>query len=190
MTIELPTRAVRDYLRAFDLGAIYLVAPRGDTPVGLGVGKQLPGDRRVAACWWADSLSHAHDVADLVLGCDLRTAPRAGPMLAIAVPVACAAIAAAAARLSVRLVCHDVVVARASGLVTRLDDNLAAAQQTGGMRDFNREYQRRRMEAAARRLPFPSYNVALAKLRAALAGTRAGTAASEIMRAVFEEPVA
>jgi hypothetical protein len=44
------------------------------------------------------------------------------------------------------------------------------------------------MEAAARWLPFPSCNQALAKLRAALAGTIGGTKSpTEVLRALFDE---
>lgn len=58
----------------------------------------------------------------------------------------------------------------------------------GELQNFNREYRRRRIEAAARRQPFPAYNTALAKLRAALAGTIAGTKPpAELFRAVFDE---
>jgi hypothetical protein len=77
MTIQRPDRAVRDYLAAFDLAAVFVVAPKAETPCGLGAGRQLPSTRRIAAAWWADSLQRAHDVVDLVLGRDLRLAPRA-----------------------------------------------------------------------------------------------------------------
>src|SRR5258707_1870126 len=60
-------------------------------------------------------------------------------------------------------------------LVARLDAKLDAAQADGGLQSCNREFRRRRIEATARRLPFPTYNTALAKLRAALAGSIGGT---------------
>jgi hypothetical protein len=37
MTIALPDRAVRDYLTAFNLGAVFIVAPKADTPCDIGV---------------------------------------------------------------------------------------------------------------------------------------------------------
>jgi hypothetical protein len=61
----------------FNLAAVYIVAPKADTPCDLGAGRRLPSTRRVAAAWWADSLQRTHDVVDLVLGCDLR--PRSAP---------------------------------------------------------------------------------------------------------------
>jgi hypothetical protein len=49
------------------------------------------------------------------------------------------------------------------------------------LQNFNREYRRRGMEAAARRVSFPSYNAALAKLRAGLAVIE-----REVIPAVFD----
>jgi hypothetical protein len=72
---------------------------------------------------------------------------------------------AAAGRPSVRLVEHAAVLAKASGCVGRLDGLMAAAMSNGELQNVNREFRRRRIEATARRLPFPSYNTALARLR-------------------------
>jgi hypothetical protein len=72
--------------------------------------------------------------------------------------------------------------------VDRLNGMTAAAMSNGELQNFNREFRRRRIEAAARRLPFPTYNAALAKLRAALAGAIAGTKSpTEMLRAVFDD---
>ena len=80
------------------------------------------------------------------------------------------------------------MVGRASGCVGRLNGKIAAAMSNGELQNFNREFRRRRIEAAARRLPFPTYNAALSKLRAALAGAIAGTESpAELLRAVFDE---
>jgi hypothetical protein len=124
---------------------------------------------------------------DLVRAGDLRLAPRQGDMLCVTVTQASAAIEAAAGRLSVRLVEHATVVARANASVGRLDAKIAAARSSGELQIFNREFRRRRMEAEARRQPFPTYNRALAKLRGALARAVAGTATADLVRAVFEE---
>jgi hypothetical protein len=100
--------------------------------------------------------------------------------------VASAAIDAAARRLSIRLVDHELVLARATGSVGRLDGKLGSALTNGALQDFNREYRRRRI--AARGARFPPYNTALAKLRAAIAGSLAGTPLSaEVMKGVFED---
>jgi hypothetical protein len=124
----------------------------------------------------------------MVRGCDLRCALRQDNLLAITVAQASLAIAAAAGRLSVRLVEHEVVLARATGSVGRLDGLMAAAMSNGELQAFNREFRRRRIEAAARRQPFPTYNLALAKLRAALASTIAGTRSpADLLRAVLDE---
>jgi hypothetical protein len=60
---------------------------------------------------------------------------------------------------------------------------MAAVMSNGELQNFNREYRRRRVEAAARRLPFSRYNLALAKLRATLAGTKSP---SELISAAFD----
>jgi hypothetical protein len=51
-----------------------------------------------------------------------------------------------------RLVEHATVLARATGSVDRLGMT-AAAMSNGELQNFNREFRRRRIEAAARRLP-------------------------------------
>jgi hypothetical protein len=59
---------LRDDLAAFDLACIYIIAGKADTPCDIGAGRQLPGTRRIAACWWADDLQRAHDVVDMGAG--------------------------------------------------------------------------------------------------------------------------
>jgi hypothetical protein len=65
---------------------------------------------------------------------------------------------------AVRLVEHEAVLARATGSVGRLDGLMAAAMSNGELQAFNREFRRRRIEAAARGQPFATYTLALAKL--------------------------
>jgi hypothetical protein len=64
--------------------------PRGGL-CGFGAGAP-PAD--AAACWWTDSIEAAEAVVDMALRCDLRTAPRAGELVAVTVTVASAAIEA------------------------------------------------------------------------------------------------
>lgn len=56
MSIELPDRAVRNYLAAFNLAAVFILAPNADTPANsktfrisclLGAGRALPANRRL-----------------------------------------------------------------------------------------------------------------------------------------------
>ena len=68
------------------------------------------------------------------------------------------------------------MVARATASVERLDAKLEAAKSSGELQNFNREF-RRRVEAEARRQPFPRYDTALAV---------AGTATADLVRTVFE----
>jgi hypothetical protein len=94
---EIPTRAVRDYLSAFDLAAVFVTAPKGETPVGIGAGTESPADAE--ACWWTEGIEAAEAVVEMAVGCDLRSAPREGDLIAVTVAVAQAAIDAAARRL-------------------------------------------------------------------------------------------
>jgi hypothetical protein len=72
--------------------------------------------------------------------------------------------------------------------VGRLNSKIGTAMANGQLQHFNREYRRRRIEAASRGQQFPTYGRALAKLRAALAGTIAGTnSPTEMLHAVFDE---
>jgi hypothetical protein len=107
--------AIRDYLAAFDRAAVFITAPKGETPVGISAGTELPADAE--ACWWTDGIEGAEAVVEMVLGCDLRSAPRAVDLIAVTVAVAQAAVEAAAVRLSVRLLDHGPVLARAAGIV-------------------------------------------------------------------------
>ena len=52
-------------------------------------------------------------MVDMVIGCDLRRARRQGDLLAVTVAQATSAIAAAAGRLSIRLIAHDAVITHA-----------------------------------------------------------------------------
>jgi hypothetical protein len=87
-----PDRAVRYYLAAFHLAAVHITVPKSDTPCGLGAGTALPGRSAHRGVLWTDSLQVARDVVAMVIGCNLRGAPRAGNLLAVTVPTAAAAI--------------------------------------------------------------------------------------------------
>jgi hypothetical protein len=68
--------------------------------------------------------------------------------------------------------------------VGRLNGHLDRAKADGSLRDFNREFQRRRRMAGG---SFMSYQEALARYRAGLASALAGgTVPEDIIRAVFD----
>jgi hypothetical protein len=166
---EISYRAVRDYLNAFHLAAVYVTAPQGETPVGIGAGTERPAD--AVACWWTDGIEGAEAVIEMVLGCDLRSAAREGDLVAVTVGTATAAIEAAAQRLSIRLLDHEFVLARATGSVRGAE-----------LKEFQRVYRQRRLAGAA----FPSYAAALRRLQAALTGTSPGTEFREVMLSVLQ----
>jgi hypothetical protein len=89
----------------------------------------------------------------------------------------------------VRLVEHETVLARATGSVGRLDNQIAAAMSNGDFRTSIGNSARRRMEAAARRQPLPSYNHALATLCAAMVGAGANNATQQVTRSLCPKPL-
>ena len=79
-----------------------------------------------------------------------------------------------------------VVLARARAAIGKLDGKLAAAQQLGDLRFFNRAYKRYRLDCLRRGgRPMP-YGTAVAKLRKALAGAAAGAPITSLLGQVFE----
>jgi hypothetical protein len=181
MPIELPSRAVVDYLKSFNIAAVFIIASRAG--IQIGAGRELPSG--CASAWWCQHLVDAKHVVDVALACDLRRAPRRGPFFAVPPAVGCAAVEASAARLGIALAGHDATLAKARACVGRLDAGLARAKAAGDLRDFNREFQRRRRMAGG---SFPSYQQMLDRYRTALASSIAGSIPpGEIIRAVFGE---
>jgi hypothetical protein len=97
-----------------------------------------------------------------------------------------AAIVAAAGRPHFRLTDHVVVMERIRTTGIALEDKLTAAQNAGQLREFNKEYQRRRMAAQVAGKKFPAYRTMRARLRALLAATAAGKFSNDVIRRVFE----
>jgi hypothetical protein len=71
----------------------------------------------------------------------------------------------AARQLAVSVTPHAVVVQRASAAVERIDTRLDQAQEQGLLKEFNRQYKRRRLLAQARGEGFIPYRHAKARLR-------------------------
>jgi hypothetical protein len=87
-------QAMRDYIEGRRLAALFVTAPpAATTPVGFGSSTAPPDNvvDDVLACWWTAGIEAVETVIDMVLGCDLRTAPRAGDLLAVPLTVAGAA---------------------------------------------------------------------------------------------------
>jgi hypothetical protein len=71
---------VRDYLTAFHLAAVFVAAPKAETPIGLGAGRAVPGP---ISGWRRAGGPPRRPTrwVNVVLGCDLRNAPRTGDLL-------------------------------------------------------------------------------------------------------------
>jgi hypothetical protein len=168
--IEPLSRAVRDYLAGFNLGAI-LVSSTGE----ISVARDLARVSSVAALWWTRDRATAHQVVRAI-----------GERHPGSVEAAVAEIQAAAVRVDVVLSEHSVVVvARAQAAAEQLQGKLEAARQSGGLAFLNREYQRRRLEAERLGRRFMSYGEAQRRLRKALVSAAATGSMPEIMAAVF-----
>src|SRR5262245_35731160 len=101
----------------------------------------------LVAAWWCFDLRTAQQVVTLASASDLRQAKRAGSRFTVTPSEATVAITAAAGRLHFRLTDHTAVLARAKAAGVELDSKLIAAQDAGQLREFNREYRRRRLAA-------------------------------------------
>ena len=198
--LELPDAGVQRYLRRFNIGAVYIIAGSAGFPCIIGSGTDLATELAaarktwpegldppvLAAAWWCFDLRTAQQVVTLALASDLRQAKHSGPRFAVTVRVATVAITAAAGRLHFRLTDHATVLARAKAAGVELESKLTAAQDAGQLREFNQEYQRRRLAAKTVGRRFISYQEARARLRALLAAAAAGKFTGNVIQRVFE----
>jgi hypothetical protein len=194
--LELPDAGVQRYLRRFNIGAVYIVAGTAGFPCIIGSGTDLatelaaaqklwPKDLVLAAAWWCFDLRTAQQVVTFALASDLRQAKHDGTRFAVTVSQATVAITAAAGRLHFRLTDHAAVLARAKAAGAELESKLTAAQDAGQLREFNQEYQRRRLAAKTIGRRFISYQEARARLRALLAATAARKFTGNVIQRVF-----
>ena len=122
--IEIPSRAVRDYLVSFGVVAIFV------TSVGkLGIGRDLARAAPLAAAWWVRDRRTAEQIPIAI-----------GEEHPQTVEEATRAVEAAAARLGVTLNDHAAVMQRTRAAVDRLNGKLEAARRNGNLRLFNRAY--------------------------------------------------
>jgi hypothetical protein len=198
--LELPDSNARLYLSRFAVGAVYIICGPTGFPCLIGSGfdlaDELAAARKswpkeldppiLAAVWWVFDKRTAQQIASLAVASDLRQARKEGPRLAVTLAEASAAIVAAAGRLHFRLTDHAVVMQRIRTTGIALEDKLTAAQKAGQLREFNKEYQRRRMAAQLAGEPFIYYSAARARLRAVLAAAADGRFSGDIIRRVFE----
>jgi len=128
----------------------------------------------VHAVWWADRASVAR-VIELAVH-DMRGAWRGNSLIDADVATVTAAVMAAARRLDVRLADHATVMARVTGQLGKIRQRVEGSRQTGGLAAFNAEFKRRRMEAQKTGAYFPTYSLALSRLRRAMAAHAPGAA--------------
>ena len=122
--IEIPSRAVRDYLVSFGVVAIFV------TSVGkLGIGRDLARAAPLAAAWWVRDRRTAEQILIAI-----------GEEHPQTVEEATRAVEAAAARLGVTLNDHAAVMQRTRAAVDRLNGKLEAARRNGNLQLFNRAY--------------------------------------------------
>lgn len=197
--VEQPDAGVRRYLDRFGVAAVYIICGPAGYPCIIGSGTDLADELKAArstwppkidapilvAAWWCFDLRSAQQIATLAIASDLRLARRA-QRFALSFDEAARAITSAAGRLKFRLTPHAAVLAKAKAAGVTLESKLAAAQATGGLKEFNAEYQRRRRAAQAAGRRFMHYNEARGRFRAVLAAAAAGKPVGDVLRAVFE----
>jgi hypothetical protein len=140
----------------------------------------------LAACWWVFDKRTAQQITSLAVASDLRQARKDGSRFSVNLAEASAAIVAAASRLHFRLTDHGTVMGRVRTAGIALEEKLAAAQDAGLLREFNKEYQRRRRAAAMTGRKFMYYSEARARFRAVLAAAASGKPVGDVLLAVFD----
>ena len=168
--IELPSRAVHDYVASFNLGCIYFTAAGK-----LGVGRDLSRASPIAAAWWCRDRRSAEEIMVAI-----------GAAHPTSVEQAVAEITATAAPLDVALTEHAAVLARAKAAIRKFERQLAMANGTGALAFFNAEYQRRRLAARAVGKRFMTYREAHWRLRKALAAAAADGPMPDLVQQVFD----
>ena len=198
--LELPDSNARLYLSRFSVGAVYVICGPTGFPCLIGAGFDLAGELAaarkswpkeldppvLAAVWWVFDKRTAQQITSLAVASDLRQARKDGSRLVVTLAEASAAIVAAAGRLHFRLTDHAVVMQRIQTTGIALEEKLTAAQNAGLLREFNKEYQRRRKAAKLAGKPFVYYQTARARLRAVLAAAADGRFSGDIIRRAFE----
>jgi hypothetical protein len=199
-SLELPDAGLQRYLQQFNIAAVYIIAGSAGFSCIIGCGTDLATELAaarkawpkrldapvLAAAWWCFDLRTAQQIATLAAASDLRRVSKDGPRLAVSVTDASNAIIAAAGRLHFRLTDHAAVLARAKAAGASLEDRLSAAQDAGQLREFNRQYQQRRLAAKLAGRSFIGYGEARARLRALLAATAAGKFTGNVIQRVFD----
>jgi hypothetical protein len=198
--LELPDSNARLYLSRFAVAAVWIICGPTGFPCLIGSGfdlvSELAAARKswpkeldppvLAAVWWVFDKRTAQQIANLAVASDLRQARKDGSRLSVRLSEASAAIVAAAGRLHFRLTDHAVVMQRIRATGIALEGKLTAAQEAGQLREFNMEYQKRRMVAQAAGKRFIGYQEARARLRAVLAAVADGRFSGDVIRRVFE----
>jgi hypothetical protein len=153
-------RGVKDYIGGFGITSVCIYRDNR-----LAVNRDPVG---AVAAWWVE--------AELAGGL-IRQAQKNG-----------GDIPATAQKLGVVLTPHDVVIARARGATSRIENALAQAQARGDLQFFNREFKRRREEAKRLGRGFISYSEAKDRLGKAIADAAAegGAVTAKLLDSVFK----
>jgi hypothetical protein len=197
--IQLPTSAEISYLRRFSVAAIYLAKLPTATPMVL-VGSAaniaasvqaliarrrdvFVGNKPLDIVWagWcgsaaADRLAHA------------VKSRHGSALLRMKVKEAIVEITATAARHGVMLADHQTTLSKVASAVGKIAGRVEASRTNGNMVAFNAEYKRRRQLAQQAGKHFPSYGLAVSRLRKALAGYAPGASGvvpGSLLEAVF-----
>jgi hypothetical protein len=179
------------------LRAIFVMCPPSGSPCQPGAAVDLAEALTRARQTWprdldapvlvyarlVDGIRPAQQVVNLAIACDLRDAKldRSGRVSA-QLDVVTAAITAAASRLSVGLTDFETAISRVRTASTKMTTRLDDVQADGDLRAFNKEFSRRRREAAACGRPFMNYTTARQRLTEVLAEmTSRGVADSDLL---------
>jgi hypothetical protein len=192
--IQIPNSAIVSYLTRFAVGSVYVVVPPGRDCVIVGAAVDLaqalsfivrkykmfteaPPD--LVAAWWCDRRAAGRICGALVGN------PRCGVLPQSNAVAASTASKSMAARYSVPLSEHQVVLERAKAAAEKIAVRVEGARTSGVLSAFNTEFRRRRLEAQREGRGFLTYS-AMSKLNRTIASCAAtGGVATPI--AIFNE---
>jgi hypothetical protein len=189
--IEWPDRQTEAYLKPFNLAVIVIASSRDgcliDSARDLGAAQaaiRQRGLQDITAAGWAENIDVARQAVEVALH-ELRQVQGRDGKLAVEAGFAVEVIGRVAKRLEIRLTDHATLMARAKAASAQLGVKLDGARVTGDLQFFNKEFKRRRRAAEASGQRFMTYNQALARLRAAMAGHAASRFGGEVSEATL-----
>jgi hypothetical protein len=174
--IEIPTHGDREYLRVFGVVAVYIAASPSNVPCLIGYTRDLGRTLESIRTRWHWSIGYTHAwwvrdqaIAARLIDCINAFVPLdAKGLISVEADTIAAHIERTASSAEVVLTSHSDAMARVHAAVDRVDAVIAAANNSGELRWFNRAYRSWRLGEGEAVAAAVSYGRARALLRDAV----------------------